>query len=176
MICPTTKWQPRWVAVQARLPHGSIVRTGFLRANCRICAGHLRWESRMFGNHVIRQLSAYHHQEVRASEKLKIETHLRTCSRCRAAYDEIRLGALLASTLKVSPAPEAVWNELATTQQALSRRRWVPLAALAALALTVLFIAVHMTQRPRASWQVAGLPGTSQLHPGETLQTGNASE
>ena len=129
----------------------------------------------MFGNHIIRQLSAYHHREVSASEKLKIETHLQTCSRCRAAYDEIRLGARLASTLKVSPAPESVWNELSTAQLAPRRRRWVPLtAALAALAVAVLFIAIHMAQRP--SWQVTGLPGTSQLHPGETLQTGAASE
>ena len=129
----------------------------------------------MFGNHIIRQLSAYHHQEVSASEKLKIETHLQTCSRCRAAYDEIRLGALLASTLKVSPAPESVWNELSTAQLPPRRRRWIPLtAALAALAVTVLFIAIHMAERP--SWQVTGLPGTSQLHPGETLQTGTASE
>ena len=44
----------------------------------------------------------------------------------------------------------------------------------AALAVAALFIAIHMEERP--SWQVTGLPGMSQLHPGETLQTGAASE
>jgi ferric-dicitrate binding protein FerR (iron transport regulator) len=128
----------------------------------------------MFEKHVIRQLSAYHHQEVSASEKLNIEAHLQTCARCRAAYDEIRLGARLASSLKVSPAPESVWKGLSTIEQSPTRRRWVPLASLAALAATVLFIAVHVWERP--SWEVTGVPGTSRLHPGETLQTSSTSE
>jgi ferric-dicitrate binding protein FerR (iron transport regulator) len=128
----------------------------------------------MFRKHVTRQLSAYHHQEVSASEKLNIEAHLQTCSRCRAAYGEIRLGARLASSLKVSPAPASVWPDLSRTRPASSRRRWVPLASLAALALTLLFLVVHRTQRP--SWEVTGLPGTSRLRLGETLQTSAASE
>src|SRR5215467_2083123 len=128
----------------------------------------------MFGKHVIRQLSAYHHEEVSASEKLSIEAHLQTCSRCRAAYDEIRLGARLASSLKVLPAPASVWPELSTTRPAFSRRRWIPLASLAALASTLLFLLIHLTQRP--SWEVTGLPGTSRLRLGETLQTSAVSE
>src|SRR5690349_10268299 len=120
----------------------------------------------MFGKHVIPQLSAYHHREVTASEKLSIEAHLETCTRCRAAYDEIRLGARLASSLKVSPAPASVWNELRTTHPEPSRRHWIPLASLAALASTLLFLVVHLSQRP--SWEVTGLPGMSRLHLGET--------
>src|SRR5262249_31450143 len=140
----------------------------------RISAGRWRWESRMSGKHVIRQLSAYHHQEVNASEKRNIEAHLLTCLRCRDAYNEIRLGARLASSLKVSPAPESVWNGLSVTGRAPSRGRWIPLAALAALAATVLLVAIHMWARP--SWEVTGLPGTTQLHPGEILQTSSTSE
>ncbi|PYR64631.1 MAG: hypothetical protein DMG20_16135, partial [Acidobacteria bacterium] len=64
----------------------------------------------MFRKHVIRQLSAYYHQEFSADEKLKIQAHLRTCSQCRTAYEEIRLGARLASVLQVSSAPESIWT------------------------------------------------------------------
>jgi hypothetical protein len=37
-----------------------------------------------------------------------------------------------------------------------------------------LFLLIHLTQRP--SWEVIGLPGTSRLHIGETLQTSAGSE
>ena len=102
----------------------------------------------MFGRHVTPQLSAYHHQEVSASERLQIEAHLRTCSRCRDAYDEIRLGARLASSLKVVSAPASVWPELSATRPAFSRRRWIPLASLAGLASLLVFVVIHRTQRP----------------------------
>jgi ferric-dicitrate binding protein FerR (iron transport regulator) len=128
----------------------------------------------MFRKHVIRQLSAYHHQEVSASERLRIDAHLQACARCRAAYDEIRLGARLASSLKVSPAPESVWNGLFVAERVPSRRRWIRLAAFAALAATVLIVAIHKWDRP--SWEVRGLSGTTELHPGETLQTSSTSE
>src|SRR5262245_26439095 len=98
----------------------------------------------MFETHVIRQLSAYHHGEMTAAEKLCVETHLRTCAKCRVAHDEIRFGARLASTLSVSNAPASIWSELHQLPHASTRRRWSPqlvvVGALAAAALLAVFV------------------------------------
>ena len=133
----------------------------------------------MFEKHVIEHLSAYHHCELAAGEKQRVETHLQACASCRAAYEEIRVGAQLASVLQTSRAPESIWHEIGRTSiQRPSSRRWTPAtiaATLAAAVLTaVLLVRSHAPTGP--SWQVTGLPGTSQLRPGDVLQTDTLSE
>ena len=49
----------------------------------------------MFSQHVTRDLSAYCHGEVSNEESRQIAEHLIACSRCRAQYEEIKLGVKL---------------------------------------------------------------------------------
>jgi Putative zinc-finger/FecR protein len=132
----------------------------------------------MFGEHIIRHLSAYHHGELSAAENLRIEAHLKQCGKCRGAYEEIRFGARLASALSMSSAPDSAWSGLYRIPNA-TRHRWLPRAALAGtLAVSVLFIVLLIETRRAGlpSWEVTGLPGTSRLRPGEVLQTDSSSE
>jgi FecR protein/Putative zinc-finger len=132
----------------------------------------------MFRKHVIRNLSAYHHGELPHGQRLQIEEHLQTCTKCRAAHEEIRFGARLASVLERSAGPELLWNSLPEGRQLSARGRWAPvilLGSLAAMLLLVMFFAwIHVPAG--ASWLVKGLPGTSKLHPAEVLQTDASSE
>ena len=132
----------------------------------------------MFRKHVASSLSAYLHGELTPEEKLRIETHLKTCSRCRSAYEEIQLGSRLASVLRVSSAPDQAWEVLHSSRLAPRRRQWLPATAAAGLALAALAFVILIRSRAPAgpAWEVDGFPGTTRLRPGETLQTGNTSE
>ena len=132
----------------------------------------------MFRSHVIRHLSAYHHGELSAREKLYVETHLQECPRCRAAHAEIQSGARLASVLSPSSAPESIWQEIRAARLAPRRRRWIPQVALASLGMAiVLFVILSRSPVPEGpSWEVAGVPGIPRLRPGDVLQTGSSSE
>src|SRR5262245_54137960 len=129
----------------------------------------------MFRKHVIRQLSAYHHQELSADEERRIEAHLQMCSRCRTAYEEIRLGSRLASLLQVSSAPESIWSDVRPGPQTWRHWRWVAIAALAATAILVAVV-VRKDFYSGSSWEVTGFGGMSHLHVGETLQTDTGSQ
>lgn len=131
----------------------------------------------MFKKHVTRYLSAYHDGELSADEKVLVEAHLRECSRCRAAQDEIRLGARLASALSLSAAPEWTWNDVLKSRQALRRRQWIPQAVFASLGVAAVIVAIvgwnSLWSVP--SWEVTGLAGMPRLRAGEVLQTDSSS-
>jgi ferric-dicitrate binding protein FerR (iron transport regulator) len=132
----------------------------------------------MFARHVIRELTAYHHGELSAAGRLRVEAHLQTCAKCRESYEEVRFGARLASSLTLSNAPASAWNEIQQANRAPARRRWVPRAVVGVLAAAVvLAVVVYMRgHRPAGpGWDVLGVPGTAQLRPGETFQTGATS-
>jgi ferric-dicitrate binding protein FerR (iron transport regulator) len=128
----------------------------------------------MFRKHVVRHLSEYNDDELSAAGRLRVEAHLRTCSKCRAALEEIRFGSRLASSLSLSAAPDLDWSEL----PAPIRRRFLPAAVLATVVFgTVLLVFWSRTHIPAmTSWEVTGLPGKSQLQPGEVLQTDSSTE
>jgi anti-sigma factor RsiW len=132
----------------------------------------------MFGKHVTRDLSAYHHQELTAGEKLGVERHLQTCPKCRTAYEEIQLGARLASVLQVSTAPDLILNGFRRMHPVSASRRWIFGVVAAGFAITALILAIlarnHMPAGP--SWEVTGLPGMSLLRPGDVLQTDTTSK
>jgi FecR protein/Putative zinc-finger len=66
----------------------------------------------MFVRHVKRELSAYAHSELPAGESARVARHLDTCPRCRAGYEEIKLGVRLAECLPRRTAPARVWDEI----------------------------------------------------------------
>jgi len=133
----------------------------------------------MLEKHVIPHLTAYKDAELNAVEMVRIEAHLQECSRCNAAYDEIRFGARLAATLSVSSAPDSLWGDLHRVPRTSGRRRWVASVAFAS-ALAALIVAALVVKRNAvpagASWEVTGLPGMERLRPGEVLQTDSASQ
>lgn len=143
----------------------------------------------MLGKHVVKHLSAYLHGELTAADRNLVQTHLDECAKCRAAYEEIRFGARLMSAIATKEAPKSIWFELKDPKPAVSRIRWTPIVAVAAL----IFIAVAMgsmvqTTVPQSpSWEVASVEGSARigntrtesggrLHPGEALQTDAVSQ
>src|SRR5262245_33286933 len=134
----------------------------------------------MFARHFVRELSAYHHGELSASDARRVEGHLETCAKCREAHDEIRFGARLASTLTVSNAPASAWKGIQQASKVSVHRRVFPRAvmtggilAVAALLVVMIYLRSHRPGGP--AWDVAGLPGTAQIRSGETLQTDSTS-
>jgi anti-sigma factor RsiW len=65
----------------------------------------------MFG-HVTKRLSAYCDGELPAAERARVAAHLAACARCRAEYEEVRLGVALASHLETVPAPDTLWSRV----------------------------------------------------------------
>jgi len=136
----------------------------------------------MFRTHITRHLSAYHHGELSPDEKRRVEGHLRECARCRRANDEIRRGARLASSLSLSEAPEATWNDLLKLRSASSRpsrRQWIPQAVFAGLAAAAVIVIVGIFSWNSfwrsPAWEVTGLPGTPRLRAGQVLETDSSS-
>ncbi len=132
----------------------------------------------MFRKHTTRHLSAYHHGELSAGEKLRVEAHLRECARCRRANDEIRLGARLASSLSLSEAPESLTvAAVHDRRKALIERPYRTHAVLGSLATAAVIVAILVlnTFWRSPSWEVTGLPGTPRLRAGQALETDSSS-
>ena len=71
----------------------------------------------MFSKHVTKELSAYCHGEVAPDESRQIAEHLIGCNRCRAQFEEIKLGVKLAEHL-----PQVCGAGLALARSAISPR------------------------------------------------------
>ncbi len=137
--------------------------------------------NKIFRKHVTQHLSAYHHTELAADERVRVAKHLTECSKCRAAYGEIRFGARLASLLTTVKAPGSIRSER-NAPRAAPARSWISgfagagLAIAAVLALT-LMLARYVPEGP--SWEVTTLRGAAnieRLRPGEALETDRSSQ
>lgn len=62
--------------------------------------------------HYKEKLSSFINHELPNDERQAIAEHLLQCADCRTEHDEIKLGAVLASQLKQSDAPENLWNKI----------------------------------------------------------------
>src|SRR6266513_2835213 len=69
---------------------------------------------KMFTNHVSKQLSAYWNGELTSGDTRPIAEHLMGCTRCRAEFEEIKLGARLAKQLPLIAAPDSIWPGIET--------------------------------------------------------------
>ena len=132
----------------------------------------------MFSEHVTKKLSAYCHGEVAPDESRVIAEHLIACNRCRAQYDEIKLGVKLAERLPQLSAPDSLWlglqNSLAEKNSSsvvprpspFSFKVWRPgfATVVAALLLVVGFAALWLYSREtRPFWDVARLNGAPMI-------------
>src|SRR5215217_4874955 len=66
----------------------------------------------MFSTHVTKDISAYCHGELSAEESKQFAEHIISCTKCRAKFDEVKLGIKLAEQLPQLSAPDYLWREL----------------------------------------------------------------
>lgn len=62
--------------------------------------------------HYKEKLSHFVNHELAQDERQMVAEHLMQCAECRAEHDEIRLGALLAGSLKSHDAPAGLWHKI----------------------------------------------------------------
>ena len=133
----------------------------------------------MFTKHVVDSLVRYCDDELSATERQRVDAHLATCPRCRAALAEIRFSASLVRQLEMLSAPPSVWNRIEGSLSASSgasayRLRWA-YAFGAMLVVGAVLVAVYWSTReatPRP-WEVARLSNGSprRMAAGEWVET-----
>src|SRR5687768_5783231 len=137
----------------------------------------------MFIRHVDRLLTRYCDGELSAAERQRVDAHLATCGRCRAALDEIQFSARLVRQLTAVSAPPAVWRniEAALTEPERTSPAHVTLqwASACALVLAVATGAYWWTRDSSAGpWEVAQTKdGVSRrMASGEWVETEDGSQ
>jgi Putative zinc-finger/FecR protein len=134
----------------------------------------------MFSKHVKRKLSAYCHGELATAESRRVAEHLIGCHRCRAEFEEIKLGVKLAEQLPEVSAPDSLWTDLQALLKAqsnrrqaelnglgsywfhLTRPRWIAAAAMILFAIGVAALWIYLREA-RPSWGVARIDGTPRI-------------
>src|SRR5215211_1092953 len=66
----------------------------------------------MFSMHVTNDISAYCHGELSNEESKQFAEHIIACAKCRAKFEEVKLGIKLAEQLPQLSAPDYLWREL----------------------------------------------------------------
>jgi hypothetical protein len=66
----------------------------------------------MFSKHVTKDISAYCHGELSHEESKQFAEHIIACAKCRAKFEEVKLGVKLAEQLPQLAAPDHLWREL----------------------------------------------------------------
>ena len=66
----------------------------------------------MLSRHVTKDISAYCHDELSAVDARQFNEHIMACAKCRAQFDEIKLGIQLAEQLPTYTAPANLWSDL----------------------------------------------------------------
>ncbi|HYE16064.1 MAG TPA: zf-HC2 domain-containing protein [Pyrinomonadaceae bacterium] len=137
----------------------------------------------MFGSHEKKNLSAYAHGELSPRESERVSRHLATCEKCRAEFEEIKLGVRFAECLPVATAPAPLWDGIESALDAAARRDksaarpprpagrllgWRPLyvAATSAFAVVALAAVWVYDGSTRPAWEVARLEGAPRIDSG----------
>jgi hypothetical protein len=155
----------------------------------------------MFSQHVAKDLSAYCNGETAGEHSRRIAEHLIACNRCRAQFEEIKLGVKLAERLPQLSAPDSLWLDLQSHLDSAGARAQAPFvskpkftfrslrfASVAALLLLITGLgAFYFYPRPSEPfWEVVRLDGSpriasapidekGRLALGEWLETDNSS-
>lgn len=66
----------------------------------------------MMSTHVIKDISAYCHGELSHAESKQFAEHIISCAKCRAKFEEVKLGIKFAEQLPLLSAPDYLWREL----------------------------------------------------------------
>ena len=137
----------------------------------------------MFTRHVDRSLSRYHDGDLPTAQRQRVEAHLTSCGRCRAALEEIEFSAKLVRQLTAVSAPPSVWNGIdaasAGSHRDVGRRFPLRWAAACAVVLVIVSSAYWWTRDSRLGpWEVAQTrDGISRrMTSGEWVDTVDGSE
>jgi ferric-dicitrate binding protein FerR (iron transport regulator) len=155
----------------------------------------------MFSTHVTKDISAYCHGELSNEEAKQFAEHVIACAKCRAKFEEVKLGVKLAEQLPQLSAPDYLWRELEPllARQAEPRRAsvwsWQMKAAAAAVLVVLSSWGVWLVYSNRVNenladkraWRVKRLDGTptvgaerisnnGELGVGEWLETDGKSK
>jgi len=129
----------------------------------------------MFSKHVTKDISAYCHGELSNEESKQFAEHIIACAKCRAKFEEVKLGVKLAEQLPQLTAPDHLWRELEpllSRQQDEFRPRVYAWRLKAAAAVLVLLSAwgvwliysnrgdAILTVDGKPAWRVKRLDGT----------------
>ena len=66
----------------------------------------------MFSKHVTKDISAYCNGELSNEESKQFAEHIIACAKCRAKFEEVKLGVKLAEQLPQVTAPDRLWREI----------------------------------------------------------------
>jgi hypothetical protein len=154
----------------------------------------------MLSTHVTKDISAYCHGELSNEESKRFAEHIISCAKCRAKFEEVKLGIKLAEQLPQLSAPDYLWRDLepllAQQTSASGSVSWSWQLKTGA-AVMLLFLSgltaflVYNTRRPEIAsgkpyWHVTRLDGAprigseqiannGQLGVGEWLETDGSS-
>ncbi|HEU4836099.1 MAG TPA: FecR domain-containing protein [Pyrinomonadaceae bacterium] len=135
----------------------------------------------MFSTHVTKDISAYCHGELSNEESKQFAEHIISCAKCRAKFEEVKLGVKLAEQLPQLSAPDYIWRDLEpllARQSEVQRVRsfswtWQLQAAAAAVLLLLSSWGVWLIYSNRAdailsvngkpAWRVKRLDGTPRV-------------
>jgi anti-sigma-K factor RskA len=118
----------------------------------------------MFSKHVTRNISAYCHGELSAQESRQFNEHIMACAKCRAQFEEIKLGVKFAEQLPTVAAPEHLWSRIESRMEAtplrddarFGLRSWRFQVAAMAAGLAIVAAVAFWWLRPRQEAIVAG--------------------
>ena len=133
----------------------------------------------MLSRHVGKLLTRYNDGELSPAEAKRVDLHLASCARCRAALEEIRFSAALVRRLGAVSAPPAVWHAIEAGLSQPETRSWsLPVFtrwAFACVLLLATAVAGYWWTReaaPPRPWEVAHSDGNTQrLAAGEWIET-----
>ena len=128
----------------------------------------------MLYKHVTKDISAYCHGELSHEESKQFAEHIIACAKCRAKFEEVKLGVKLAEQLPQLSAPDYLWRELEPLLETQVEPRpafvwsWQMKAAAAAALLLISSWGVWLVYSNRANeilvdkraWRVKRLDGT----------------
>ena len=133
----------------------------------------------MFSTHVTKDISAYCHGELSNEESKQFAEHIISCAKCRAKFEEVKLGIKFAEQLPQLSAPDYLWRELEplldqhSEVQRGRRFSWQLQAAAAAVLLLLSCWGVWLVYSNRAdaiilvdgkpAWRVKRLDGTPKI-------------
>jgi len=133
----------------------------------------------MFSTHVTKDISAYCHGELSNEESKQFAEHIISCAKCRAKFEEVKLGIKFAEQLPQLSAPDYLWRELEPLLEQHSevqrgrRFSWQLQAAAAAVLLLLSCWGVWLVYSNRAdaiilvdgkpAWRVKRLDGTPKI-------------